>query len=96
MNIWMVRAGRGGSVVQSFRDHDVVAIGWKDLGDLSTHASKDAIRKAYDRTYGGASPGEARNSIAVIHKFRAVVKTGRHGDLVRPRHTAVSRWPDFL
>ena len=34
MNVWMVRAGRGGNVVQSFRDHGVIVIGWKDIGEV--------------------------------------------------------------
>ena len=34
-NMWMVRAGEGGYPFEEFKDKNVVAIGWNDVGDLS-------------------------------------------------------------
>lgn len=71
--MWMVRAGRGGYVAECFR-RGVVAVGWNELGDLSTIKTKTEIRTLYQATYPNDGPGTTANAVAVLHKFRSVLK----------------------
>jgi restriction system protein len=73
--MWMVRAGKGGYVAKDFR-RGVVAIGWDELGDLSAVKTKPDIKALYVSTYPHEGPGTVVNAVAVIHKFRSVLKVG--------------------
>ena len=43
---WLVRAGRHGQILDDFLEKNVVAIGWKKLGDLTAYKDKKALLKA--------------------------------------------------
>ena len=49
--VWGVRAGAAGEADRLFLEHDLVALGWDDIGDLSLipdrEALKSVIRSAY-------------------------------------------------
>ena len=61
---WLVRAGEGGHLIDKFT-RGFIAIGWYELGDLSTVASQDEIRERYDRAYPDDSPGRVPNVVAM-------------------------------
>ena len=65
---WMVRAGEGSYLIDEFA-RGFIAVGWYELGDLSTVTSQDEIRERYDRAYPDDSPGRVRNAVAMIYKF---------------------------
>ncbi len=73
---WIVRAGQGGRFADAFFEHNAVAIGWNELGDLTHYPSVKAIRHSYIEHWGNAKPGKTGNAIAVIRKFRDNIQTG--------------------
>jgi len=49
-NMWMVRAGEGGFLIDDFKKKNCVAIGWNELGDISKIKRKDKIKKLIENT----------------------------------------------
>jgi restriction system protein len=74
--MWMVRAGEGGYFFDDFRKDSVVAIGWNEIGDLTGVDSQEAIRDLYLAKYPDEKPAKVGNAVAMIFKFRAVLKPG--------------------
>lgn len=74
--IWMVRAGEGGYLTEAFAK-GYVAIGWEDMGDLSSLSTREALRDRYEAMYPDSPPGRTANAVAMIHKFRSVMRTGQ-------------------
>jgi restriction system protein len=73
-NVWMIRAGEGGYLIDEFEAKKLVAIGWHHLGDLTNIESQDALKKLYRQTYPQHKPGKIAGAVAVIHKFCNVVQ----------------------
>ena len=67
--MWMVRAGQGGYLIEEFVTHELIAIGWRKLGDLSAINSQEEIRERYNCVYPDESPGKAALDISMIYKF---------------------------
>ena len=72
-SMWMVRAGRDGYLIDEFA-RGFIAIGWHELGDLSSISSQDEIRERYEREFPDANPAKAANAVAMVYKFRCVLK----------------------
>jgi restriction system protein len=54
-----------------------VAIGWREMGDLSLiKRSRDAFKAAYERSYPDAGPGTVRTSAGVPFRFLVEMKPG--------------------
>ena len=73
--MWMIRAGEAGYLIDEFA-RGYVAIGWEDIGDLSSLETTETIRARYEEAYPGQKPGKVVNSVAVLHKFRTILKPG--------------------
>ena len=50
----MVRAGKGGLLIDKFKDENVVALGW-DIGDLSNEKNSDVIKSKLREKYPNKS-----------------------------------------
>lgn len=75
--MWMVRAGEGGRLFDDFRNNGVVAVGWDEMGDLTGLNSQEEIRELHLTAYpDDTKPIRVSNSVAMIFKFRAVLKPG--------------------
>lgn len=74
-SMWMVRAGRDGYLIDEFA-RGFIAIGWHELGDLSSIASQDEIRERYEREFPDENPTKTANAVAMVYKFRCVLKVG--------------------
>jgi len=78
--MWMVRAGEGGYLFDEFRTQNLISIGWNDIGDLTGVSSHDEVRDLYLQSYPTENPtqNQARfcNAVAMIYKFRAILKLG--------------------
>lgn len=72
-NVWMVRAGESGYLIDAFRK-GVVSIGW-GLGDVSG-MDLPALKKLYAAKYPKEGPGRQQNAISVIWRFSHVIKLG--------------------
>ena len=66
---WLIRAGKDGYLIEEFA-RGFVAIGWHELGDLSSVTSQEEIRQRYNRAYPDARPGKAALDVSMIYKFR--------------------------
>jgi restriction system protein len=58
-------------------EQNYVAIGWREMGDLSLiKRSRDAFKAAYERSYPDAGPGTVRTSAGVPFRFLVEMKIG--------------------
>lgn len=64
-NVWMIRAGEGGFLIDEFAK-GVVAIGW-GLGDLAQFKTRDELKTAYRQAYPQQKPGKVAAAVAVIY-----------------------------
>ncbi len=74
--MWLIKAGEGGYLFDDFQKDSLVAIGWNELGELTELDTAEGIRKLYLTMYIGEKPGKVNNAVAMIFKFRAVLKPG--------------------
>ena len=74
-SMWMVRAGRDGYLIDEFA-RGFIAIGWHELGDLSSISSKDELKEHYERTYPNENPNKVGSAVGVIYKFRYELEVG--------------------
>ena len=74
--IWLVRAGRNGEQEAAALEHSVVAIGWDELGDLSTVKDKERLLELFEETYPNSKPKAIENKANQVWKFRSEIKVG--------------------
>lgn len=72
----MVRAASGGTLAAEFVDKEIVAIGWKDVGDLSKFPAKSALIEAVENSWPDWSPGRVMNSASQLIRFRDELAVG--------------------
>jgi len=72
----MVRAERGGRLYDLFKERSVVAVGWSEIGDLSTLSSRDKIASAVAECWPDWKPQAIAMAAGQIHRFRSDLKTG--------------------
>ncbi len=73
---WMVRAGERGRFVSEFESANSIAIGWRDLGDVSHLQSREELREAVEKVFPEYHPSAAANAAAMIWKFKAIMQVG--------------------
>ena len=73
--MWMVRAGSGGYLIEYFEE-GYIAIGWRELGDMTKVKNQDKIRKMYEQAYPADSLSKTSNAVAMLYKFRFVFAIG--------------------
>lgn len=76
--MWMVRAGRGGQVVDEFRAASVVGIGWLPLGDMSGLVSRGDFARAVAAAYPNDKPGQLAASTGQTYRFAREIAVGDH------------------
>ncbi|MBR2986547.1 MAG: restriction endonuclease [Clostridia bacterium] len=60
-----------------FLDRDVIAIGWKAMGDLGLLSSnRDAFKKQFVLVYPDAKPQSVANSVGMLYRFIYEAKVG--------------------
>ncbi len=60
-----------------FLHEDVIAIGWKDMGDLKQIGStRDAFKKHYEEVYPDAKKGAIANGAGMLYRFVYEVQVG--------------------
>jgi restriction system protein len=78
--VWGIHGGRTGDADSLFLRHNVVALGWGDMGDLSTlPADRDAFKARVAKVYPDKKPGAIPNSVGQLFRF---VHEMQVGDLV--------------
>jgi restriction system protein len=79
MRLWIVRAGRYGEREAEALASSVLVPGFDDVGDLSTAASREDVRKVLEQSFPTASAGRIKNFANQLWQF---VHTIQLGDLV--------------
>jgi len=74
--IWLVRAGRTGHQEEVAIDNNLVAIGWEELGDISSVADKESLLSLYNQIYPGEKPRAVSNKANQIWRFAKEIKIG--------------------
>lgn len=60
-----------------FLQKDVIAIGWKEIGDLSKiEAERDAFKEKYAQVYPNAKKGSIANGAGMLYRFACEVQIG--------------------
>lgn len=68
--IWGLHAGRTGDADRLFLEKNVIAVGWHELGDLSTLSSnQEAFKAAVSEAYPNAKPGAIPNYAGQLLRF---------------------------
>ena len=49
--MWMIRAEVGGKYFEDFKSKSIVAIGWKELGNLGAFGAREAFVQAATKAY---------------------------------------------
>lgn len=75
---WMVRAGERGYLAQEFLTRGFIGIGWAEVGDLTSAATSDEVYTAYMKAYPSEKVGKIGNAVAMLHKFRSILKLSDH------------------
>lgn len=79
MSLWLVRAGRNGEQEEGALQHGVATIGWNDLPDLSSIASREELKALYEKVYSGAKKMTIANEVGQIWSF---IKRIQPNDLI--------------
>lgn len=69
VNIWGIHAGKTGDADSLFFQKKRIALGWKELGDLSKLKTRDEFKDKYTRTYSDAKPGSVPTSAGQLFRF---------------------------
>lgn len=78
--MWGIHGGRHADADSLFLKHNVVAIGWRDMGDLSTLAAdREAFKARVVEVYPDEKPGAIPNYTGQLFRF---VHEMKKGDLV--------------
>jgi len=79
-SIWGIHAGRMGDADSLFLEHNVIALGWEEMGDLSSlPADRDAFRRKWIQVKPGLKEKYYITSAGQIYRF---VHETKVGDLV--------------
>lgn len=73
-NLWMVRAGEGGYLVNDFEKAGCVAVGWQEVGDFTSIRSLEAMRKRIKATYPDKKSGALAGNASMAFKFKEGIK----------------------
>lgn len=74
--LWMIRSGRGSEHVDAFLEHNIVAIGWPILGELSRSAKRDDLLRLYAAKYPQDGDGRRLGAVGQILRFLGEIKLG--------------------
>lgn len=72
--MWMVRAEVQGRYFEEFKTNSIVAIGWVDVGDLSSLKTREDFSRAVTKAYPDFKPGKIINSAGQLHRFVREIK----------------------
>lgn len=72
----MVRAGRDSVFIDEFLSRQMVAIGWSELGDLSTIHSREQISLLVEQAWPENNKFQNSSSVGQVYRFRSEIVRG--------------------
>jgi len=76
MTMWMVRAERRGALYGEFVERGIVAIGWSDLGDLTSYPNREQLAKAVAQEWPHLRPQAVTNAVGCLDRFANEMQIG--------------------
>lgn len=73
---WGIHAGKTGDAETLFEKHNVVAVGWDKMGDLSNLKTREDFKRRYEQTYPSARPGAVAVNAGQLYRFVGELKVG--------------------
>ena len=73
---WMARAGNENELAGELRKHDVVAVGWDAVGDLSDVTTRSAVKQRYAEAHPDHSKNRRAQNSGQLYRFSHVMETG--------------------
>ena len=74
VHYWLYAPGEGASMWEDFYSAGIMGLGWDELGDLNTYASKDEMAQKLRDIHGGDS--SYKNSAHAVWQFAHDIKPG--------------------
>jgi restriction system protein len=74
--LWFVRAGEGAAHVGEFLNEKHVAIGWPEVGTVTSGTTDEDLEAAFDKAYPDQKPGTRRVWLAMVRRFVRELKKG--------------------
>jgi Uncharacterized conserved protein len=75
--IWGIHAGKTGDADTLFLKHNLIAIGWVEMGDLSgIKPDREAFKQRFAETYPNGKPGAIPTSAGQLYRFVHEMKRG--------------------
>lgn len=74
--LWMVRAGSGAFLVESFLTKNIVSIGWNETGDLAKVENIEKLKELIKKNYPEYKDGQVISSAGQIYRFLFEFKKG--------------------
>jgi restriction system protein len=73
--VWMVRAGQNAYLIDEFKKGKL-SLGWHEAGSLENLQTPEQILRAYQRAFPSETKAQVSIAVAMLHKFRSVMKKG--------------------
>ncbi|MET7400170.1 hypothetical protein ABZS66_42465 [Dactylosporangium sp. NPDC005572] len=80
---WIVRAGQDDEFEREAMEHGTIAMGWRQLGDLTPYRTPAEIRAAVDAAYPQFSARSRQVAAVQLYAFRCKMRVGDHVVLLR-------------
>jgi restriction system protein len=90
MPLWMVRAGSNGEREQLALDNNLVVVGWNEVPDLASAATREGVREIVRASYPDSSDNAVTNWTGQLWTFRGRIQVGDLVALPLKRHASVA------
>lgn len=74
--VWMVRCGRDSAFINEFLSHQMIAIGWAKLGDLSNVHSREQYSQLVEQAWPENNKFQNSASVGQAYRFREEIIQG--------------------
>lgn len=74
--MWMIRAGRDGTVIHHFLNKGIAYLGWGQVGPILASASRANIRRRLDENCPFEKPGARPNIVGMLRRLSHEVQIG--------------------
>jgi len=76
MKTWMVRGGRGGVLIETFKEKGLVGIRWGEMGSLVELTARELVIQRYRETYPEDTRFQVGQNAGQVHRFRNEIAVG--------------------
>jgi len=75
-NMWLVRAGEAAYLVNEFLNKGIIAIGWNEVGDLTTATTSEKVKSLVKKNYPDYKDGKVNITAGQLNRFRSTFNIG--------------------